>query len=166
MHACDRVSLKSLPSNAKPVVPVFRQVSHFQTGPRPTGGSFQNVMPSSGQTGPPGGIKPSIHQSFGPPFSLSPHVHLPCLAFSLSLSPSTGKYPSAAAARPRSVGFGSFYWRLSVYLLSLCRLSSAAQRNGDSLDSRVRPRADGLHPNRSVSFIFPNIFSFHHPEML
>lgn len=83
VHARDRVSLKSLPSNGKPVVPVFRQVCHFQTGPKPTGTSFRNVMPSSGQKGPAGKIKPSVHQSFAPPFFLFPHVHLPCLAFSL-----------------------------------------------------------------------------------
>lgn len=84
-HARDRVSLKSLPSNAKPVVSVFRQISHFQTGPKPTGSSFQNVMPSSGQKGPAGGIKPSVHQSFAPPFFLSPMFT--CLVLlSLSLS--------------------------------------------------------------------------------
>lgn len=40
------------------------------------------------------------------------------------------------------------------FLCCRCRLGSAARRNGDSLDSRVRPRADQLHPRRSVIALY------------
>lgn len=86
VHARDRVPLRYLPSNAKPVLPVFRQVSRFQNRTRSlTGSSLHNAMPSSGQEGPAGGIKPSLHQSFVPPFFLPPPRSL---ALSRFLSPS------------------------------------------------------------------------------
>lgn len=172
-HARDRVSLKSLPSNAKPVVSVFRQISHFQTGPKPTGSLFQNVMPSSGQKGPAGGMKPSVHQSFAPPFFLSPmFTYLVLLSLSLSLRPQESTPPPLPLPLPDpgQYDLAVFTGGFLCYLLSRCRLSSAAQRNGDSLDSRARPRADRLHPICSVSFILPNItfffFPLHHPETL
>lgn len=163
MHARDKVSVKPLPSNARPVVPVFRQVSHFRTGPKPTGSSFQNVMPSSGQKGPAGGIKPSVHQSFVPPFFLFPHVHLPCLAFSLSLCSQESTPPPPPLPPLPDPGQFDLAVFTGGFLCCRCRLSSAARRNRDSLDSRVRPRADRLHPNRSVSFILPNITFFFVP---
>ena len=153
-HARDRFSLTFLPANAKPVVPVFCQAPHFpETGPKPTGSAFRTGMPSSGQKGPAGGRKktpPFInllwhHCSFSPMFTW-----LAFLSLSLCLShlfPSTGKCPTAAAAAgPRSVWLGPFFWRFST--LSRCRLSSPSRQNGASLDSRVRPRTDSLHPNR------------------
>lgn len=111
------------------------------------------MISSLGQKDPAGGIKPSIHQSFVPPFFLPHHVHLPCLAFSLSLHPqeSTPLPPLPPLPDPGQYDLAGF---TGGFLCCRCRLSSAARRNGDSLDSRVRARADRLHPRRSVIALY------------
>lgn len=154
VHARDRVSLKSLPSNGKPVVPVFRQVCHFQTRTEAYGHFLSQCdafVRSEGSCGKNKTLRSSIFCAAILPFPPR------SLALSCFLSPrpqeSTPPPPPPPPPDPGQYDLAVFTGDFLCYLLRRCHLSSAGWRNGDSLGSRVRPRVDTSHPNHSVNFI-------------